>query len=108
MVRATTGRHRDRRSRTVPAVVRRHVAGVDGCKAGWVVALTPDGGDGPTSLHVVASFGDVLALRPVAIAVDMPIGLPAAGQRACDVAIREQLGVRRSSVFPSPTRPMLD
>ena len=84
------------------------LAGVDGCKAGWVVALVPDRGDGPTSVHVVATFAAVLAMRPVTIAVDMPIGLPSAGRRACDVATRSQLGARRSSVFPSPIRPMLD
>jgi len=56
----------------------------------------------------VWSFADVLALQPSAIAVDMPIGLPDAGVRACDVAARARLGVRRSSVFPSPIRPMLD
>jgi predicted RNase H-like nuclease len=68
----------------------------------------PERDDGPTSVHVVTSFADVLALRPCAIAIDMPIGLPDAGRRACDVAARAQLGVRRSSVFPSPIRPMLD
>jgi predicted RNase H-like nuclease len=92
----------------VPAAVRRHVAGVDGCKRGWVVALVPEHDDAPTAVHVVSSFADVLALRPVAIAVDMPIGLPNTGRRACDIATRAQLGVRRSSVFPSPIRPMLD
>jgi predicted RNase H-like nuclease len=38
----------------------------------------------------------------------MPIGLPDAGRRACDAATRAQLGIRRSSVFPSPIRPMLE
>ncbi len=70
--------------------------------------LVPERGDGPTSVHVVSSFGAVLALRPVSIAVDMPIGLPDAGPRACDIAVRARLGVRRSSVFPSPIRPMLE
>jgi predicted RNase H-like nuclease len=92
----------------VPSAVRRHVAGVDGCRAGWVVALVPERDNGPTSLHVVECFAQVLALHPVAIAVDMPIGLPDEGRRACDIATRVRLGARRSSVFPSPIRPMLD
>jgi len=50
----------------------------------------------------------VLALQPCAIAVDMPIGLPDVGPRACDIAARARLGARRSSVFPAPIRPMLD
>lgn len=87
---------------------RRLVAGVDGCRAGWAVALVHEHGTGPTSFHVVASFAGVLALRPSAIAVDMPIGLPDAGSRACDIAARRRLGARRSSVFPAPIRPMLD
>jgi predicted RNase H-like nuclease len=74
-----------------------------------VVALVPAHApdDRPTEVHVVASFKDVLALRPSAIAVDMPIGLPDAGPRACDVEVRRHLGARRSSVFPAPIRPVL-
>src|SRR5688500_13751621 len=56
-------------------------AGVDGCRGGWVVALVCFRGDGAHpvrgSLHLCASFADVLALRPRArmVALDMPIGL---------------------------------
>jgi predicted RNase H-like nuclease len=44
-----------------------------------------------------------------ALAIDMPIGLPATGQsaRACDSAARRLLGPRRSSVFPTPARACL-
>lgn len=59
-------------------------------------------------LRVVASFADVLALSPAAIALDMPIGLLDSGPRACDIEARRRLGPRRSSVFPTPLRPMLD
>jgi predicted RNase H-like nuclease len=38
----------------------------------------------------------------------MPIGLPDAGQRACDVEARTLLGARRSSVFATPVRATLD
>lgn len=84
------------------------VAGADGCAHGWVVAVADD-----TSIEVnaVAAFDEVLALldRGVrTIAVDMPIGLPAAGRRACDVDARRRLGPRRASVFPAPVRPLLD
>ena len=50
------------------------------------------------------TFKDVLALCDGVIAVDMPIGLPAEGRRACDTEARAMLGPRRSSVFPVPTR----
>ncbi len=91
----------------MPAAVRRVVAGVDGCRAGWLAVLAPAEGDGPTSMQVVPCFADVLALKPAAIAVDMPIGLPACGSRACDVLTRRRLGVRRASVFPAPIRSVL-
>jgi predicted RNase H-like nuclease len=61
----------------------------------------------PSEVHVVASFAEVLALAPAAIAIDMPIGLAAAGPRACDVEVRRRLGARRASVFPAPIRPVL-
>jgi predicted RNase H-like nuclease len=41
------------------------------------------------------------------VAVDVPIGLPGHGPRDCDVRARRLLGVRRSSVFPAPIRPIL-
>ncbi len=86
------------------------VAGVDGCRSGWVV-VTATGAAGagrPPSIEVVGSFAEVAA-RPLAmIAVDMPIGLPRVGPRACDRAARRVVGPRRSSVFPAPVRAVLD
>lgn len=86
-----------------------YVAGVDGCAAGWLVALRPLAHAAPVHLLVVPSFDEVLRLelRPQIVAVDMPIGLPdlgAAGGRACDVAARSVLGARQSSVFAVPAR----
>jgi predicted RNase H-like nuclease len=62
------------------------------------------------SLEVVPDFAAVLASRPRwgAIAVDIPIGLPDLGARACDVAARRLLGPRATSrVFPAPLREVL-
>lgn len=56
---------------------------------------------------VVPTFTDVLALTGGPVAVDMPIGLPEAGRRACDGLARARLGPRRSSVFPVPVRSAL-
>lgn len=84
------------------------VAGVDGCRAGWVVALDRDG---TIDVSVVPRFAGVVALLDEGvdvIAVDMPIGLPDSGSRACDIEARCHLGPRRSSVFPAPPRPLLD
>jgi predicted RNase H-like nuclease len=125
------------------------VAGADGCRAGWVVAvLSPAGTSRASAAGVVtggrtagtsgraagggggasvltgseaagqlvievvrrldAAIADVAAGRLAAIAVDMPIGLPDRGPRACDIAARQRLGARRSSVFPTPVRAALD
>ena len=81
------------------------VAGVDGCRGGWAVALADD--TSIIEVRVVPTFADVAALRCDALAVDMPIGLLDHGPRACDVEARRRLGPRRSSVFPTPLRPML-
>jgi predicted RNase H-like nuclease len=80
------------------------VLGVDGCRAGWVVA---GAADGPV---VVPVFADVLALAgdDGVVGVDIPIGLAEAGPRACDMEARRLLGRGRgSSVFPAPLRSSL-
>jgi len=88
------------------------VAGVDGCRSGWVVATTSAVGPAPVlSIEVVAHIGEVFdRVRSGALAavgLDMPMGLPDAGRRACDDLTRGRLGPRRSSVFPTPPRPVL-
>ncbi|MCK0207875.1 DUF429 domain-containing protein [Starkeya koreensis] len=83
------------------------VAGVDGCKGGWVaVVVEPDG-----SAHAarVATLADLFArpLPPQIVAVDMPIGLPErvdAKGRAPERLVRPLLGGRQSSVFSMPSR----
>ena len=81
------------------------VAGVDGCRGGWAVAFAD--ADSIVDVRVVPTFAEVVALRCDAVALDMPIGLLEHGPRACDVEARRRLGPRRSSVFPTPLRPML-
>lgn len=78
------------------------VAGVDGCRAGWIVVH-----DGCATVH--PDFAAVLAALPddAVVAVDMPIGLideHVAGGREVDRAARVELGPKRSSVFSAPPR----
>jgi predicted RNase H-like nuclease len=77
--------------------------GVDGCSGGWIAASVRS----DSTIHVirVARLTDLPA--PTVIAVDMPIGLPDRGDRACDAAARKLIGIRRSSVFPVPIRGMM-
>lgn len=84
------------------------LAGVDGCRAGWMVAFVrPDSSE--VRLRVVPRFAEIAsaAEAPAVIAVDMPIGLPVhigPGGRGPERAVRALLGERQSSVFPVPSR----
>lgn len=87
------------------------VAGVDGCREGWVVVLH-DLKRGSHLVRLVPDFQSVLALpeAPAVIAVDIPIGLLATGTtggRGCEVLARQLLGARASSVFSAPSRAAL-
>lgn len=86
------------------------LVGIDGCKAGWVVARIGGSVDSlafNTMPNLASVFEEVRAGELLAIA-DVPIGLPERGPRACDRSARELLGSpRRSSVFPAPCRPVL-
>ncbi len=92
------------------------VAGLDGCRAGWVLATvqaTPadNSRTPPVEIRVVDELetvvDDLASRRLVAAGIDIPMGLPPGGPRACDVAARRMLGARRSSIFPSPARAVL-
>ena len=74
------------------------VAGVDGCRRGWVVA-------DHESVSVVPAFADVLARGYDVVGIDIPIGLLDTGSRPCDTAARTLLGrPRAASVFAAPLR----
>jgi len=85
----------------------RTLAGVDGCRAGWIAAVERPG-EG-CALVLAPRFADLLRALPAdaILAVDMPIGLPerieGAG-RAADRAARAALGRRGGSVFAIPAR----
>ena len=87
------------------------VAGVDGCKGGWIVVTSPLAA-GMSSVERVASLDELFTRvrggEFGAVGIDMPIGLPARTRRASDAALRVHLGARRSSVFPTPPRVVLD
>ncbi len=86
------------------------VAGVDGCRAGWVVAsAATDLAD--LELSIVPRFAEILTRGWAAVAVDIPIGLldrAEPGGRVCDQMARARLGKRAASVFSPPVRAALD
>ena len=82
----------------------RTAAGIDGCRAGWVVVRRDAAGRFEPP-RVVSSLDDLPATDMTVI--DIPIGLPESGRRACDLEARAMLGKRRSSVFTGVRRPLL-
>jgi predicted RNase H-like nuclease len=84
------------------------LAGIDGYKKGWIAAVELKPGK-----MVVRTYPNFRAILDdgslTLIVIDIPIGLPDHGARACDVEARRLLGrARGSSVFPTPIRIMLD
>src|ERR1700675_4695000 len=81
------------------------VAGIDGCRGGWV-AFKVDLASSITSVEVV-DLPSILRKKPddlAILAIDIPIGL-LNGSRACDKAARKLLGQPRgTSVFAAPCR----
>lgn len=85
------------------------VAGLDGCKGGWIAVLHPVAERAMAKIGVFKSFSEACVHLPrrALIGVDMPIGLTdrvEAGGRAPDRAARRIVGPRRHSVFPVPSR----
>jgi predicted RNase H-like nuclease len=85
------------------------IAGVDGCKAGWILVSHPKGQRADLNIAVFSTFAEIAAHLPreTILGIDMPIGLPGrveAGGRRPDRAARLVLGPRRSSVFSVPSR----
>ncbi|MCL8381357.1 DUF429 domain-containing protein [Xanthobacter aminoxidans] len=83
------------------------LAGIDGCRGGWVVARWD--GAGRLDLIRVARVEALFDApdAPAIACVDMPIGLPETsevGGRAAERAVRPLLDKRQSSVFSVPAR----
>jgi predicted RNase H-like nuclease len=93
---------------TVVSQAQPVVGGVDGCPGGWLALVECK--DGQPKARVFSRFTDLVNALPNAnvIAVDIPIGLPEVGARACDEHARRELAQPRgSSVFPAPLRAVL-
>lgn len=83
------------------------VAGIDGCRGGWLALVLGPEGD-VRDIAVAPGWRDLDLDDCTILAVDMPIGLSDSGPRACDIAARRHLPRgRKSSVFAPPRRAML-
>ena len=87
------------------------VAGVDGCKAGWLCVLLDAQTGAPLDAFIRTTLAEIAALEAaVCIAIDVPMGvedLTTPDGRGCDTALRRELGARQSSVFAVPARAAL-
>ena len=84
------------------------VAGVDGCRTGWIAAFAPVNLS-EVRIRVVHTVEAVIDApeRPETVAIDIPIGLPertAGSGRLPEQLVRPLLGARQSSVFAIPGR----
>ena len=77
---------------------------VDGARGGWVGALVR-GQD--VEWLVLPDVRAALAVDADVVAVDMPIGLPDTGRRACDRQAKRLLGAAHPRVFLTPPRDVL-
>jgi predicted RNase H-like nuclease len=87
------------------------VAGVDGCRAGWIAALQ-NLKTGAWCFHYAASLSAIADApqRPRVIAIDMPMGFlerAEPGGRSCEREARRLLKGKTSSVFAVPVRAVL-
>jgi len=79
--------------------------GIDGCRNGWAVVTL--GVDVSWRWVPLDQTAGLFADGGDAVAIDIPIGLPEVGPRACDRLARHYLPGRASCVFPAPRRLVL-
>ena len=89
------------------------VAGVDGCRAGWIAVLHPCASPGDASIRIFHDFTRLLSdlSEITVIAIDMPMGLPdrvGEGGRSPERQLRPLLGARQSSLFGIPSRSAIE
>jgi predicted RNase H-like nuclease len=78
--------------------------GLDGARGGWAGAVVADG---RVTWLRLGHVSEALALDVEVIGVDMPVGLPPTGRRACDLLAKQLLGRAHPRVFLTPPRGVL-
>ena len=79
--------------------------GIDGCRGGWI-AVTIDAQD-RRAFRVVEQIDETAQLCADRVLIDIPIGLPETGRRACDLEARRMLGSAWPRIFLDVRRPLL-
>ena len=76
--------------------------GIDGCRAGWAVALELEG---VLNVRVFETLAQMIEeTGATRVVIDMPIGLPEHQDREVEILARARLGSRKASVFNVPAR----
>lgn len=84
-----------------------YIVGIDGCPSAWFAILL-DTITKKTQFEVVTDLSAFYDRhQPIAVGIDIPIGLTDSGPRECDAVARRLLKPRGSCVFPAPIRPAL-
>jgi predicted RNase H-like nuclease len=78
------------------------IAGVDGCKTGWVIVS--ESVISGIAIEIVSCFSEVLNRGHQFIVVDIPVGLTNSGTRLADQQARRLLKNRACCVFTAPLR----
>jgi threonine dehydratase/predicted RNase H-like nuclease len=88
------------------------IAGVDGCRKGWVAAFYDTEAAAAPIVEVFTHFSQIMtsSYAPQFVAVDMPIGFPDLidESRGPEQLIRPLLGRLRNAVFNMPSRQALE
>jgi predicted RNase H-like nuclease len=84
------------------------VLGIDACRGRWLAVALENGRFG--GARVDADVAALVDAWPdvAAVGVDIPIGVPEVPTRAADRAARAFVGERRSSVFPTFPRVVVE
>jgi predicted RNase H-like nuclease len=80
-------------------------AGLDGYRRGWVVVWIAAG---QRKFETIDNFDLLLGCEFTRAAIDIPIGVPDAGDRGCDLEARKILGRNRPRVFTGARRWLFD
>jgi predicted RNase H-like nuclease len=77
------------------------VIGIDGCKAGWIIAKTIE--NESISFQIIKNLNDLKRINVSHIGIDIPLQLSHTGKRFAEIEARSLLKNRACTIFTPPT-----
>ena len=77
------------------------VIGIDGCKAGWIIAKTLE--NESISFQIIKNLNDLKRINVSHIGIDIPLQLSHTGKRFAEIEARSLLKNRACTIFTPPT-----